>query len=94
MVSMFSMVTFTVLANSAMALPQTDRCVSERGLDPDGSGSPLLRSTCADESVEGYKDLIKDEKELCKEGDNKCSGSQTGFGQFGNWLKKGEVEIK
>ena len=84
MVSMLSMVTLTVLTNSAVAVPKTDRCVSERGLDPDGSGLPLLRSSCIDKSIEGYKGIMKDEKELCQDGDNKCSGSQTGFGQYGN----------
>lgn len=91
-VSTLSVVGFTVLTSSAFAIPATDRCVSERGLDTEGF--PLLSSQCADKSLEGSKEIIKDEKQLCKDGDNKCSGSQTGFGQFGNWLKKGEVELK
>jgi hypothetical protein len=43
--------------------------------------------------MEGYKEFMKNEKEICQSGDNKCSGSKTGYGQLGNWHKKGEIDL-
>lgn len=53
------------------------RCVSEMAKD----GSILVR-TCADKDLPGAKEIIRDYKAECKATDNKCSSSQTAFGEF------------
>jgi hypothetical protein len=90
-ISTISIIVSVSIASNASANPETDRCISSKGLPSEGS--PFLSSLCADKSVEGYKDIIKAERELCQSGDVKCNGSQTGNGELGNWYKKGEIDL-
>ncbi len=75
-------ITTVMLASSTIpaSVYAQDHCFSTQGEDGDTE-----RDCSIDKEA---KDEIKQNKEECKENsDNKCSSSQTGFGEFDN-LKK------
>ena len=55
-----------------------DKCISSDG--DSGAGS-----TCDVDKESGF--FSSDAKKVCREAVDKCSSSQTGFVEFGNWKK-------
>ena len=73
-----------LIATKASMYPTTtvfakgDKCISS-----DGDSGP--GSACDADKKSGF--FSSDAKKVCREGYGKCSRSQTGFGEFGNWKK-------
>lgn len=82
-VTALSMMGITIL-NSQIALADPDRCVSVQSRD----GSDINDDGDTGTGCDQNKQQAKDAKDQCRESDDvKCSSSQTGFGEFGNFYK-------
>jgi hypothetical protein len=66
----------------------SDRCVSDQALDGDSTSSTCIAASdrkVVNEEIKSLQESCKDAKEQGLV--DKCSGSQTGFGEFCNWVR-------